>query len=287
MIRNREELKKEFYLVCPVRDASSTALAFLENYVDNFEKSHVGVYYPKWDTTQEGDSIWLKICTDNLNGIKNSKYAKAFLSRTSEGSLFDLGMIFFLDKIVEVINPGVIENLKTHTKQFITNYAINYSERRGSKIYDAILERKQKISDAEFLGIYFNGKIRDRVSVKENKTSKTKTFPFSSNVVDALTEYIASLPSNQTVLFGSRKGDKAITRQRAHSILSDAAKAVGIKEQISTHSCRKTMGYQAYMAGIDITRIQSILNHSSPKESLRYIGITRDELDDIYKQLNL
>jgi len=158
MIRNREELKKEFYLVCPVRDASSTALAFLENYVDNFEKSHVGVYYPKWDTTQEGDSIGLKICTDNLNGIKNSKYAKAFLSRTSEGSLFDLGMIFFLDKIVEVINPGVIENLKTHTKQFITNYAINYSERRGSKIYDAILERKQKISDAEFLGIYFNGK---------------------------------------------------------------------------------------------------------------------------------
>ena len=47
------------------------------------------------------------------------------------------------------------------------------------------------------------------------------------------------------------------------------------------------MGYQAYMAGVDVTRIQSILNHSSPKETLRYIGITRDELDNVYLELNL
>jgi len=43
----------------------------------------------------------------------------------------------------------------------------------------------------------------------------------------------------------------------------------------------------AYEAGVDITRIQQLLNHSSPKETLRYIGVTQDELDNVYLELNL
>ena len=39
--------------------------------------------------------------------------------------------------------------------------------------------------------------------------------------------------------------------------------------------------------GIDITRIQQLLNHSSPSITLRYIGITRQELDQVYINLNL
>jgi len=187
---------------------------------------------------------------------------------------------------VQTVEPirdkNKIEEMKVYLKsQSLRDWALFVlGINSGLRISDLL---KFNLSDV----VDFNGKVRDRISVKEKKTSKTKTFPFSSNVVDALTEYVDSLPSTQTVLFGSRKGDKAITRQRAHEILSKAAKEVGIKEQISTHSCRKTMGYQAYMAGVDVTRIQSILNHSSPKETLRYIGITRDELDNVYLELNL
>jgi len=187
---------------------------------------------------------------------------------------------------VETVEPirdkKKIEEMKVYLKNHsLRDWALfTLGINSGLRISDLLKFNLSDVVDA-------NGKVRDRVSIKEKKTGKSKTFPFSSNVVDALTEYIVSLSSTQTVLFGSRKGDKAITRQRAHNILSDAAKAVGIKESISTHSCRKTMGYQAYMAGVDITRIQSILNHSSPKESLRYIGITRDELDNVYKTLNL
>ena len=168
--------------------------------------------------------------------------------------------------------------LKSHSLRDYTLFTLGINS--GLRISDLL---KLNVSDI----VDENGKIKERITVKEKKTSKVKTFPFSSNVVQALKEYIVSLESNQTVLFGSRKGDKSITRQQAYRILNEAARAVGIKESIATHSLRKTLGYHAYMAGVDITRIQSMLNHSSPKETLRYIGITQDELDDVYKELNL
>ncbi|MDR3602814.1 MAG: site-specific integrase [Desulfosporosinus sp.] len=130
------------------------------------------------------------------------------------------------------------------------------------------------------------GKVRDRITVREKKTGKTKTFPFSDTVIKALKEYLVdTLP--EMALFPSRKGGEPITRQQAYRIINDAAKTVGIMEKIGTHTLRKTFGYHAYIAGVDVTRIQSLLNHSSPKETLRYIGITQDELDDVYLNLNL
>lgn len=130
------------------------------------------------------------------------------------------------------------------------------------------------------------GRVKDRITVREKKTGKTKTFPFSDTVIKALKEYLlGTLP--EMVLFPSRKGGGPITRQQAYRIINDAAKTVGIKDKIGTHTLRKTFGYHAYIAGVDVTRIQSLLNHSSPKETLRYIGITQDELDDVYLNLNL
>jgi len=132
-----------------------------------------------------------------------------------------------------------------------------------------------------------NGKIKERIIVTEIKTSKRKNFPLNNNVKSALLEYLSIIPSNQIVLFASRKGDESITRQQAHRILSESAKKVGIKEPVSTHSCRKSFAYALYEAGVDLTRIQSLLNHSSPKETIRYIGLNQLQNDQIYMDLNL
>lgn len=133
------------------------------------------------------------------------------------------------------------------------------------------------------------GRVKDRITIREKKTGKAKTFPFSDTVIKALKEYLGENKAGDedTALFPSRKGGEPITRQQAYRILNDAAKAVGIKDKIGTHTLRKTFGYHAYMSGVDITRIQALLNHSSPRETLRYIGITQDELDDVYLNLNL
>ena len=146
-----------------------------------------------------------------------------------------------------------------------------------------------RISDLLTLNVsnvYANGKIKDRIVIREKKTNKLKDFPLGETSKKALKEYVVALEPGQA-LFPSRKGCKPITRQQAYRILNDAARVIGIKDKIGTHSLRKTFGYHAFKAGIDITRIQKLLNHSSPSVTLAYIGITQDELDHVYLTLNL
>lgn len=132
------------------------------------------------------------------------------------------------------------------------------------------------------------GKVKDRITIREKKTNKNKDFPISDTAKKAIDLYLQSRESIASEpLFISRKRRGFLKRQRVYRIINDAARSVGIKEKIGTHTLRKTFGYHAYQAGKDITLIQKLLNHSSPRETLTYIGITQDDLDDVYLNLNL
>jgi len=133
------------------------------------------------------------------------------------------------------------------------------------------------------------GKPKDRITLREQKTGKAKDFPMGSTTIKALKEYLDSRADlgHNIALFPSRKGGTPISRVQAYRILSEAARAVGITEDVGTHTLRKTFGYHAYKQGIDVTRIQKLLNHSAPSVTLAYIGITREELDNVYLSLNL
>lgn len=132
------------------------------------------------------------------------------------------------------------------------------------------------------------GHIKDRVTIREKKTGKAKDFPFGDTTKKALKEYLNSFKYMPDMyLFPSRKGGRPLSRQQAYRIINDAARSVGIKERIGTHTLRKTFGYWAYQQGVDVTRIQKLLNHSAPSVTLAYIGITQEELDNVYLTLNL
>lgn len=151
----------------------------------------------------------------------------------------------------------------------------------GLRISDLL---KLKIED-----VVTNGKIKERIILREQKTNKTKDFPIGTASSKAIKEYleIRNEYSPEEYLFKSRKGEAAISRGHAWRVISSAAESVGITDSIGTHTMRKTFGYWAFKSGVDITRIQKLLNHSSPGITLAYIGITQDELDDVYLNLNL
>ena len=141
-----------------------------------------------------------------------------------------------------------------------------------------------KISDV----INEKGKVRDRITITEHKTGKRKSFPISNNLKKTIQDYI-DVRKNfeyEDYLFLSKKKNR-LSRNMAWEILNDAAKNIGIKENIGTHTLRKTFGYWAYKQQMDITLIMQMLNHSSPSVTLRYIGITQESLDRAYLSLDL
>lgn len=148
--------------------------------------------------------------------------------------------------------------------------------------------RIQDLLDLEVMDVLDGKKVRDRISIREGKTNKMKDFPIGENAKKAIKEYLDSRQHTPLEpLFPSRKGKAAISRVQAWKIINDAARSIGITDNIGTHTLRKTFGYHAYQSGQDITLIQKLLNHSSPAVTLRYIGITQDQMDDVYLNINL
>jgi len=161
---------------------------------------------------------------------------------------------------------------------------------RGQNIRDYLLftlgiNSGLRISD--LLKLTVEDGMKDRITIREKKTGKAKDFPISEVCKKAISEYLKETGLNTGALFPSRKGGKAISRVQAYRIVNDAARNIGITDAIGTHTLRKTFGYHAYQSGIDITRIQKLLNHSAPSITLSYIGITKEELDNVYISLNL
>jgi integrase len=150
----------------------------------------------------------------------------------------------------------------------------------GLRVGDIV---RLKVSD-----VYDGRNVKDRIELREQKTGKLKNFPLSESVKKALREYLASAELEQDdILFPSRKGGGSLSRSQVWLILHRAAKKAGIRERIGTHSMRKTFGYQAYKNGTDFYIIQDMLNLSSPAVTRRYIGLSRDDTDRVYKTLNL
>ncbi|MEO9497606.1 MAG: tyrosine-type recombinase/integrase [Vibrio splendidus] len=78
---------------------------------------------------------------------------------------------------------------------------------------------------------------------------------------------------------------KPMSSRSMNRALQEISNMVGIK--LSTHSMRKTWGYHVYQASKDIALVQDTLQHSSPKETLRYIGIDKEKRDETFKTMVL
>ena len=133
------------------------------------------------------------------------------------------------------------------------------------------------------------GRILDSIRLRERKTAKEKVFRLNQSARKSLEEYIRTVEHEPgRYLFVSRKGEnRAISRSQAWAIINRAAKDVGIRQPIGSHSLRKTWAYHAYKGGTDIELISAALNHDSARTTRRYIGIRQDDIDSVYVNVNL
>lgn len=120
--------------------------------------------------------------------------------------------------------------------------------------------------------------------LREKKTKKNKRILLHAVRRDI--EDYTYFKSDNEYLFMSKKGVGPITRVQAYRILNTAARDCGLNE-IGTHTLRKTFGYHFYRANQNVAMLQQLFNHSSPSITLRYIGITQDEIAEEWEKFAL
>ncbi|ARC28125.1 MULTISPECIES: tyrosine-type recombinase/integrase [Bacillus cereus group] len=124
------------------------------------------------------------------------------------------------------------------------------------------------------------------IFIREKKTKKVKEVKMPSDLKKALREYVKGKQKNEFLIKSRNGKNKPLTRSMAYVILNQAALNFGL-DRIGTHSLRKTYGYHHYKQFKDIVVLQRMLNHTDQKETLRYIGIEQDTLNDYQKKFRI
>lgn len=120
--------------------------------------------------------------------------------------------------------------------------------------------------------------------IREGKTHKRREINIGM-VQEEIQRFIADKQPDD-YLFTSQKGSKAISTTQVYRILNDAADFLG-RDDVGTHTLRKTFGYHHYKQLKDVAILQEIFNHAAPSITKRYIGIRQDEKNVSLNQFRL
>lgn len=209
----------------------------------------------------------------------------------------------------EITSEHTSEPIKNIDDIFnISKYLIESKRFRDNMLFIVGINFGLRVSDLRMLR--FSNIINDNMTFKDSfpvfekktrntrKRKKNRYITINSAVIEAVTLYLknTSNVSLSDYMFRSESNrggssNKPLAPQSIDRILKGIAKDLDINIKISTHTLRKTFCYhQMLMSGNSSRKLlllQKMLNHSSPAQTLDYIGITSEEIEEAYKNLNL
>ena len=173
-------------------------------------------------------------------------------------------------------------------KEYLSYYK-KQREYRNHVLVNLGVHTALRISDILKLGTndvfdFKRRKVKETISVKEKKTGKTKLIALHPNAIRALYLYFHLATPNMPLIM-NKSTFAPISRQHAHRIVSEAAKAVNIPHRVSSHSLRKTFGYHSWKSGTSPVVLMAIYNHSSYDTTKRYLGVEQDDQNKAYRAL--
>lgn len=138
---------------------------------------------------------------------------------------------------------------------------------------------------------------KDYYTIMPKKTankSKYVTLYFNEAVKKGIVEYISEYPIkdiNDYIFVSRKKDSESIEESSIWRIIKQTAVRAGIKQNIGSHSLRKTFGFWIWHNAEDknhaLCVLQMIFNHSSPATTAKYIGITAMEIEDTFNSISL
>lgn len=167
----------------------------------------------------------------------------------------------------------------------------------GLRVSDLLTLRFSHLIDDEFR-FKTTFPILEKKTKNTRKVMKNRYITINDAVVDAVTLYLENTPDVKLsdYLFRSESNygsnvNKPIHRNSVERILKEAGKALGLDIHIATHTLRKTFAYHQMLISNNDPRklllLQKMFGHSTAAQTLDYIGITNEEIEEAYLELNL
>lgn len=190
----------------------------------------------------------------------------------------------------------IVEPIRSEKKiQDLKKYLLGAGSMRNYAVVILGLNTALRVSDT--LSLTWNDvydfeedEFKSHVYIKEKKTGKEKKFLLNKNAGEALRKLKKEVgqPLPFQPIFMSRNGsNKPLTRFRVNEIVKEACAAVGIMEHIGCHSLRKTFGYHSWKKGVPLPVLMELYNHSNQAITKLYLGISQDDIDDVYRLIEL
>ena len=248
------------------------------------------------DTNKGADDANQAICLSTLRQSANKKLAEGLIAPAIEDTSAELAQEHAAEPIKSLDDIYRISEYLISNKRYRDNMLFIVGINFGLRVSDLRMIRFSDIINA-------NCTFKDSFPVFEIKTRNTRIrkknryITINAAVIEAVTLYLENTSGVHLsdYMFRSESNrctsNTPMTRQSFDRILKGLAKELDLSTRISTHSLRKTFGYhQMVMSGNDnrkLMLLQKIFNHSSPAQTLSYIGITNEEIQEAYKALNL
>ena len=133
---------------------------------------------------------------------------------------------------------------------------------------------------------------RDYAQIQAKKTHKEARILINPTARREINRLLVGRRGDEYILQSKMKDyathkPRPITRQRVYQIMNAIGKKAGIEERIGCHTLRKTFGYHYYKMTGDVVSLQRILCHSYQRETLIYIGVIQENIDESLMKLNM
>ena len=190
----------------------------------------------------------------------------------------------------------------------ISDYLIKNGRYRDNMLFIVGINFGLRVSDLRVLRfsnlINDNCTFKDSFPVFEKKTRNTRKrktnryITINDAVIEAVTLYLQHTPNVclSDYMFRSESNhggniNEPLSIKSIDRILKGIANDLDLNIKMSTHTLRKTFCYWMMVRGGNDQRrlllLQKMLNHASPAQTLGYIGLTAEEVEAAYKDLNI
>lgn len=164
---------------------------------------------------------------------------------------------------------------------------------RDLALFNLAIDSKLRGSDLVQLrveDIAPNGHIVDRVTVRQQKTSRAVTFEISEHSRSSLGRYFSGFAQVKPVyLFPSRlQNEGPISPRQYARLVAKWLTSIGLDPlRYGTHSLRRTKASLIYRKTGNLRAVQLLLGHSRIESTVKYLGIEVDDALEIAEKIEI